>query len=88
MSGKWHLGTATDYLPTNHGFDSFYGMGITNVQSCDPNRTIFIQSTLFEFVLMENIFSIYYYVFNDTYVDILFRSKQIICVLFYPVDFI
>ena len=23
MSGKWHLGTATDYLPTNHGFDSF-----------------------------------------------------------------
>ena len=53
MSGKWHLGTAADYLPTNHGFDSFYGMGVTNVQTCDPKRKIHIQSTLFEFVLMK-----------------------------------
>ena len=79
MSGKWHLGTATDYLPTNHGFDSFYGMGITNVQSCDPNRTIFIQSTLFEFVLMKTYFpfiimfltiptSTYYFARNKSYV--------------------
>ena len=56
MSGKWHLGTATDYLPTNHGFDSFYGMGVTNVQTCDPKRKIHIQSTLFEFVLMKTYF--------------------------------
>ena len=38
MSGKWHLGTAIDYLPTNHGFDSFYGMGVTiNVRSKAEN---------------------------------------------------
>jgi steryl-sulfatase len=56
MSGKWHLGSASDYLPTNHGFDSFYGMGITNVQSCDPTRKIFIQNSLFEFFLMKAYF--------------------------------
>lgn len=26
--GKWHLGVQTQFLPTNHGFDEFYGIGI------------------------------------------------------------
>ena len=26
LFGKWHLGDRNEYLPTNHGFDVFYGM--------------------------------------------------------------
>lgn len=26
LFGKWHLGDKNEYLPTNHGFDVFYGM--------------------------------------------------------------
>jgi arylsulfatase A-like enzyme len=28
--GKWHLGDLPDYLPTKHGFDSFYGLPYSN----------------------------------------------------------
>jgi arylsulfatase A-like enzyme len=28
--GKWHLGDLPDYLPTRHGFDSFYGLPYSN----------------------------------------------------------
>lgn len=31
--GKWHLGLH-DHLPTKHGFDFFYGIPVTNVQTC------------------------------------------------------
>jgi arylsulfatase A-like enzyme len=24
--GKWHLGHLPEYLPTNHGFDTYYGI--------------------------------------------------------------
>ena len=53
MSGKWHLGIGKEgaYLPTAHGFDSFYGMGCTNVLSCDPNRKLYKTTTLAEFVI-------------------------------------
>eukprot|EP01080_Neovahlkampfia_damariscottae_P002850 gene2850-4693_t len=34
--GKWHLGIGKDneHLPTSHGFDYFYGLPVTNVQTC------------------------------------------------------
>ena len=28
--GKWHLGHLPEYLPTNHGFDSYYGIPYSN----------------------------------------------------------
>ena len=28
--GKWHLGTSRQFLPTNHGFDEFYGIPYSN----------------------------------------------------------
>jgi arylsulfatase A len=28
--GKWHLGHETEFLPTHHGFDSFYGLRYSN----------------------------------------------------------
>jgi len=30
MVGKWHCGDQTDFLPTNHGFDSWYGLPYSN----------------------------------------------------------
>ena len=30
MVGKWHLGHLPDYLPTNHGFDSYWGIPYSN----------------------------------------------------------
>jgi hypothetical protein len=53
MSGKWHLGIGEEgrFLPPAHGFDSFYGMGCTNVLACDPRRKLYPTSTLAEFVL-------------------------------------
>lgn len=53
MSGKWHLGIGEggSFLPPAHGFDSFYGMGCTNVMACDPLRKLYPTSTLAEFVL-------------------------------------
>jgi hypothetical protein len=38
--GKWHLGLGRDgdHLPTRHGFDSFFGMPVTNVQTCGGKK--------------------------------------------------
>jgi len=40
MVGKWHLGLGRDgeHLPTRHGFDSFFGMPVTNVQTCGNKK--------------------------------------------------
>jgi arylsulfatase A len=31
--GKWHLGSTPGFLPTNHGFDGYYGIPYSNDQS-------------------------------------------------------
>jgi arylsulfatase A-like enzyme len=30
MVGKWHCGDQRDFLPTRHGFDSYYGLPYSN----------------------------------------------------------
>ena len=55
-SGKWHLGigAAGEHLPTAAGgFGSFYGMPVTNVQSCMPGKTIYSHDTLLEFYALK-----------------------------------
>lgn len=34
--GKWHLGHLEPFLPTNHGFDEFFGLPYSNDMSPDP----------------------------------------------------
>lgn len=40
LVGKWHLGLGRngEHLPTRHGFDSFFGMPVTNVQACGNKK--------------------------------------------------
>lgn len=40
LIGKWHLGLGRggEHLPIHHGFDSFFGMPVTNVQSCGDKK--------------------------------------------------
>jgi arylsulfatase A-like enzyme len=40
LVGKWHLGLGRDgeHLPTRHGFDTFFGMPVTNVQTCGNKK--------------------------------------------------
>jgi steryl-sulfatase len=52
MVGKWHLGGTADPvgLPSRHGFDTYWGMPITNVQSCRAGHQEYPHSTLLSFV--------------------------------------
>jgi arylsulfatase A-like enzyme len=36
--GKWHLGDHPLFLPTNHGFDSYFGLPYSNDYSPDPKN--------------------------------------------------
>ena len=38
MVGKWHLGHLPEYLPTNHGFDSWYGIPYSNDMDMNYER--------------------------------------------------
>lgn len=56
MVGKWHLGGTGDPagLPTRHGFETYWGMPITNVQSCRAGHQEYPHATLLEFVATRN----------------------------------
>ncbi len=36
--GKWHLGHHTEDLPTNHGFDEYFGIPYSNDMTPDPSK--------------------------------------------------
>jgi arylsulfatase A-like enzyme len=45
--GKWHLGHLPAYLPTRHGFDSFFGIPYSNDMAIDPVNSRFAREVLF-----------------------------------------
>lgn len=45
--GKWHLGHLDQYLPTRHGFDSYYGIPYSNDMSIDPENARFAKDVVF-----------------------------------------
>ena len=45
--GKWHLGHLAKYLPTQHGFDSYYGIPYSNDMAIDPVNARFAKDVLF-----------------------------------------
>jgi arylsulfatase A len=38
--GKWHLGHLQQYLPTSHGFDSYFGIPYSNDMKIDPSMPL------------------------------------------------
>jgi arylsulfatase A len=45
--GKWHLGHLARYLPTRHGFDSYYGIPYSNDMAIDPVNARFAKNAVF-----------------------------------------
>jgi arylsulfatase A len=46
--GKWHLGHLPQYLPTSHGFDSYYGIPYSNDMDIQKKITAFNYFRLFK----------------------------------------
>ncbi len=45
--GKWHLGHLPTYLPTRHGFDSYFGIPYSNDMAIDPVNAKFSKDVIF-----------------------------------------
>jgi arylsulfatase A len=53
--GKWHLGHHAKFLPTNNGFDSYFGIPYSNDMTIDPNAPIAKDALLREGMTVEKI---------------------------------
>ncbi|KAJ1623754.1 alkaline-phosphatase-like protein [Pavlovales sp. CCMP2436] len=53
MVGKWHVGMGENcsHCPLAHGFDSYWGMPVTNVQACGQRPEWFTQALALLFVI-------------------------------------
>jgi len=53
MVGKWHVGMGENcsHCPLAHGFDSYWGMPVTNVQACGQRPEWFTQASMHHFIL-------------------------------------
>lgn len=45
--GKWHLGHREPFLPTRHGFDSYFGIPYSNDMTIDPEHAVFAKNCVF-----------------------------------------
>ena len=51
--GKWHLGHRKEFLPTSHGFDSYYGIPYSNDMTISQDMKLSTKLVLREGVTME-----------------------------------
>ncbi|MFW6308787.1 MAG: sulfatase [bacterium] len=51
--GKWHLGHQPQFLPTNHGFDKYFGIPYSNDMSIDPRMKIAEEAVIKEEISRE-----------------------------------
>lgn len=58
MIGKWHLGHQPAVLPTEQGFQTYFGVPYSNDMGCDPTMTLAKNATLRANVTRENFASI------------------------------
>lgn len=75
--GKWHLGHLKEFLPTSHGFDSYYGIPYSNDMTIAQNMRLSTNLVLREGVTMETIWKA-----KKNWVPLM-RNKEVIE---YPAD--
>jgi arylsulfatase A len=75
--GKWHLGHKDGYLPTDHGFDTYYGIPYSNDMYIDSAAPLADDVLLREGVTIENIRANKYYRHTPKYVPLM-RQKEVI----------
>lgn len=75
--GKWHLGHKIGYLPTDNGFDSYYGIPYSNDMYIDSSAILAKDVVLREGVTIEGIRSNIYYRHNPKYVPLMRREEVI-----------